>query len=184
MSISSSLPPSTRHTVRGGASHLRSSHAFRRRCRCRPWRRRPQCCQVHAHRHSTVHRWPATRRRTSGRRSTAIKVGRTVAPPSSATARGVKTSRVATSRETSTCMHQWVRANSHMHLSPLAPQEFWGGAWRWPNTCVWWSSRPSSDPTCHRSTTGWSTPPTSCRSTPPPSSRQAGMRLSWPTTSP
>jgi hypothetical protein len=111
----------------GGASHLRSSRAFRRRRRCRPWRRRPQCCQVHARRHSTVHRWPATRRRTSGRRSTAIEVGRTVAPPSSATARGVKTSRVATSRETSTCMHQWVCANSHMHLSPLAPQEFWGG---------------------------------------------------------
>jgi hypothetical protein len=121
MSISSSSPPSTRHTVRGDASHLRSSRAFRR------WRRRPQCCQVHARRHSTVHRWPATRRRTSGRRSTAIEVGRTVAPPSSATARGVKTSRVATSRETSTCMHQWVRANSHMHLSPLAPQKFLGG---------------------------------------------------------
>jgi hypothetical protein len=37
--------------------------------------------------------------------STAIEVGRTVAPPSSATVRGVETSRVATSRETSTCMH-------------------------------------------------------------------------------
>jgi hypothetical protein len=184
MSTSSSSPPSTRHTGRGDASHLRSSRAFRQQHVRHPWRRHPWGCQVRAHRCNTTHRWPATRRRTSGRRSTAIEVGRTVAPPSSATARGVKTSRVATSRETSTCMHQWVRANSHMHLSPLAPQEFWGGAWRWPNTCVWWSSRPSSGPTCQRSTTGWSTPPSSYRSTPPPASRQAGMRLSWPTTSP
>jgi hypothetical protein len=41
MSTSSSLPPSTRHTVRGGGSHLRSSHAFRQRCVRRPWCRRP-----------------------------------------------------------------------------------------------------------------------------------------------
>jgi hypothetical protein len=34
---------------------------------------------------------------------------------------------VATSRETLTCMTQWVRAKLHMHLSPLAPHEFWGG---------------------------------------------------------
>jgi hypothetical protein len=40
------------------------------------------------------------------------------------------------------------------------------------------------NPTCQRSTMGRSTPPSSCRSTPPPSSQQAGMRLSWPTTSP
>jgi hypothetical protein len=88
----------------------------------------PQCCQVHAHKCSTARRWPATKRRASGRKSTTVEVGRTVAPPSSATTRGVETSRVATSREISTCMHQWVRAKSHMHLSPLAPWEFRGGA--------------------------------------------------------
>jgi hypothetical protein len=42
MSTSSSSPPSTRHTRRGGASHLRSSHAFCQRCIRRPWHRRPQ----------------------------------------------------------------------------------------------------------------------------------------------
>jgi hypothetical protein len=59
-----------------------------------------------------------------------------------------------------------------------------GGAWCWLHTYVWWSGHPSSDPTCQRSTTGRSTPPSSCRSTPSPSSRLGGMRLSWPTTSP
>jgi hypothetical protein len=171
MLTSSSLPPSTRHTVMGGASHLRSNRAFRPRCVCHPWRRRPQCYQVHAHQRSTARQWLGTRRRTLGRKSTAVEVGRTIIPPSSATVRGVETSRVATSRETSTCMHQWVRAKSHMHLSPLDHREFGGGgAWRWPHTCVWWSSRPSSGPTYQRSTTGRSTLPSFCRSTPPPSS--------------
>jgi hypothetical protein len=127
MLTSSSLPPSTRHTVMGGASHLRSNRAFRPRCVCHPWRRRPQCYQVHAHQRSTARQWLGTRRRTLGRKSTAVEVGRTIIPPSSATVRGVETSRVTTSRETSTCMHQWVRAKSHMHLSPLAPREFGGG---------------------------------------------------------
>jgi hypothetical protein len=145
--------------------------------------RRPRGCHVRTHRCITAHRWPATGRRTSGRRSTAIEVGRTVAPPSSATVRGVETSRAVTSKETSTYMHQRLRAKLHMHLSPLAPREFRGGAWRWPHTCVWWSVHPSSGPTCQRSTTGWSTLPSFCRSTPPPSSWQARMRLSWPTTS-
>jgi hypothetical protein len=54
---------------------------------------------------STTRQWPPTGRQTSERRSIAIEVGRTVAPSSSATARGVKTSRVTASRETSTCMH-------------------------------------------------------------------------------
>jgi hypothetical protein len=71
-----------------------------------------------------------------GRRSTAVEVGRTVAPPSSATARGVETSRVATSSETSTCMHQWVRTKLHMHLSPLVLREFWGCMVLAPHLCM------------------------------------------------
>jgi hypothetical protein len=39
------------------------------------------------------------------RKSTTVEVGRTVAPPSSATVRGIETSSVTTSREISTCMH-------------------------------------------------------------------------------
>jgi hypothetical protein len=39
-------------------------------------------------------------------------------------------------------------------------------------------------PTPTYGTTGWSTLLSSCRSTPPPSSRQGAMRLPWPTTSP
>jgi hypothetical protein len=48
MSTSSSSPPSTHHTVRGSASHLRNSHAFRQRRVRHPWCRRPRCCQVRA----------------------------------------------------------------------------------------------------------------------------------------
>jgi hypothetical protein len=118
MSTSSSSLPSTRHTRKGGANHLRSSGTFRQQRVHHPWHRRPRGCQVHARRRNTARRWPATRRWTSGRRSTTVEVGRTVAPPSSATVRGVKTLRVATSRETSTCMHQWVRTKVHMCLSP------------------------------------------------------------------
>jgi hypothetical protein len=185
MSTSSSLPPSTRHIGRGGASHLRNSHTFHQRCVRRLWRRRLWGCQVRACRCSTVRRWPATGRWTSGRRSTTVEVGRTVTPPSSTTVRDVETSRVATLRETSTCMHQRVRARLHMHLSPGSPGvSRGGGAWRWPHTCEWWSGHPSSGPTCQKSMMGWSIPPSSCRSTPPPSSRLGGMRLSWPTTSP
>jgi hypothetical protein len=44
--------------------------------------------------------------------------GEIVAPPSSATTRGVEISMVATSRKASTCMHQWVGEKSHMHRSP------------------------------------------------------------------
>jgi hypothetical protein len=126
MSTSSSSPSSTRHTRRGGASHLRSSHTFHQQRVHRLWRRHPRGCQVHARRHSIMRRWPATGQRTSGRRSTAVEVGRTVTPPSSATARGVKTSRIATSKETSTCMHQRLRAKLHMHLSPWLPGSFGG----------------------------------------------------------
>jgi hypothetical protein len=54
-------------------------------------------------------------------------VGKTAAPPSSATTRGVEISRVASSRKTSTYMHQCVGAHSHMLLSPLTPREFGGG---------------------------------------------------------
>jgi hypothetical protein len=68
--------------------------------------------------------------------------------------------------------------------SPPGSPQVWGGARRWPHTCVWWSGRPSSDSTYQRSTMGRSTPPSSCRSTPHPFSRQGAMRLSWPTTSP
>jgi hypothetical protein len=184
MSTSSSSLPSTRHTVMGGASHLCSSHAFRQRrvhihgagapsaARCTPIGAAPradgQLPDIGPH----------------GGNQPPSRWGGQV-PPLSATTRGIETSRVATSRETLTCMTQWVRAKLHMHLSPLAPHEFWGGggAWRWPHTCIWWSGRPCSGPTCQRSTIGQSTPPISCRSTPPPSSRQAGMRLSWSTTS-
>jgi hypothetical protein len=163
MSTSSSSLPSTCHTMRGGASHLRSSRTFHQWRVRHPWRRRPQCCQVRARRRSTTCRWPATKRQTLGRKSTAVEEGRTVAPPSSTTARGVETSRVTTSRESSTCMHQWVRAKSHMHLSPLSPQEFQAG-------CMALAPH-------QKSTIGRSTPSSSCRFTPPPSSRQVGMRL-------
>jgi hypothetical protein len=111
----------------GGTNHLCSNRAFHQQRVCHPWRRCPWGCQVRARRCSATRRWPATGRRTSGRRSTAVEVGRTVAPPSSATVRGVETSRLATLRETSTCMHQWVRAKLHMRLSPLAPRKFQGG---------------------------------------------------------
>jgi hypothetical protein len=176
MSTSSSSPPSRRQIVRAGTNHLRSSPAFHQQHMCHPWRRRPQCCQVYTCRFSTACRWPATRRKSSGRKSTTVEVGRTVAPPSSATVRGIETSRVATSRETST----------YMHLSPLAPREFsggGGGAWHWPHTWVWWSGHPSFGLTCQRSMTVRSTLLSSCSSTSPPSSRQVRMRLSWPTTS-
>jgi hypothetical protein len=154
-STSSSSPLSTCHTMRGGTSPLRSSRTFYQRRVHHPWRRRPRCCQVCARRRGTAHRWPATRRRTSERKSTAVEVGKIVVPLLSATARGVEISRVATMRKTSTCLHRWVRAKSHMHRSPLTPREFWvGGAWYWPHTYVWWSDCPSSDPTCQGSTTG------------------------------
>jgi hypothetical protein len=81
---------------------------------------------VCARRRSTMRRWLPTGRRTLGRRLTAVEVGRTVAPPSSTTVSGVETSRLATSRETSTCMHQWVRAEMHMRLSPWLPTSFGG----------------------------------------------------------
>jgi hypothetical protein len=58
-----------------------------------------------------------------------------------------------------------------------------GGAWRWHHICGWWSGRASSGPTCRRSMMGPSTPLSSCRSTPPLSLRQGGMRPLWPTTS-
>jgi hypothetical protein len=58
-----------------------------------------------------------------------------------------------------------------------------GGAWRWHHTCGWWSDRASFGPTCRRSTTGPSIQLSSCRSTPPLSLRQGGMRPLWPTTS-
>jgi hypothetical protein len=72
---------------------------------------------------------------------------------------------------------------AHAPLPPGSPG-VWGGAWSWPHTYVWWFGHPSSDPTCQRSMTGWSTQSSSCRSTPPPSSLLGGIRLSWPTTSP
>jgi hypothetical protein len=118
MSTSSSSPPSTRHTVRAGASHLRSSRAFCQRCVRHSWRRRPQCCQVRACRRSTVHRWPATIHWTSGRKSTAVEVGRTVAPPSSATVRGVEASRVATSRDFDPHAPVGARQVAHAPLPP------------------------------------------------------------------
>jgi DNA-binding FrmR family transcriptional regulator len=61
MSTSSSLPPSTRHNMRGNDSHLRSSRAFHQRRVCHPWHRHPQCCQVRALQRSIALRWPATR---------------------------------------------------------------------------------------------------------------------------
>jgi hypothetical protein len=45
MLTSLSSPPSTRHTGRGGASHLRSSRAFCQRCVRRSWRRRPRAAR-------------------------------------------------------------------------------------------------------------------------------------------
>jgi hypothetical protein len=83
-----------------------------------------------------------------------------------------------------------VRQAAHAPL-PLAPWELGGGCMAlaphlrmvvWPPKFR--PNLPEKYVTCQRSTTGRSTPSSFCRSTPPPSSRQAGMRLSWPTTSP
>jgi hypothetical protein len=56
-------------------------------------------------------------------------------------------------------------------------------AWNLPHTSEWWSGCTSSSPTCQRNTTRASAPLSYCRSTPPPSLLQEGMRLSWPTIS-
>jgi hypothetical protein len=45
MSTNSSPSPSTRHTVTGGTSHLRNSHAFRLRRVRHPWRRCPSAAR-------------------------------------------------------------------------------------------------------------------------------------------
>jgi hypothetical protein len=62
------------------------------------------------------------RRRTYGRKSIAVEEGKTVAPPSSVTTRGIEILRDATSRKTSTCIHQWVGTKTHMRRSPLTPR--------------------------------------------------------------
>jgi hypothetical protein len=41
------------------------------------------------------------------------------------------------------------RQAAHAPL-PLAPREFRGGAWHWPQTYVWCSGHPSSGPTYQR----------------------------------
>jgi hypothetical protein len=66
---------------------------------------------------------------------------------------------------------------AHAPLPPNSPGVL-GDAWHLPHTYVWWSGRKSFGPTCQRSTMGRSTLPSSCRSTPPPSSLQVGMRPS------
>jgi hypothetical protein len=61
------------------------------------------------------------------------------------------------------------RLVAHAPLPPHSPGVS-GGAWHWPHTCVWWSSRAISGPTYQRSTMGRLTPPSFYRSTPPPAS--------------
>jgi hypothetical protein len=188
MSISSSLLPSTRRSMRGGANHQRSIFTPQWHMCCP----QPVRCllsalhpsgQMPAKRRGTARRWQVTRRPTSGPKSTVAAVGKVAESPSSADARGVGTSRAAILKKISTLTRRHVGVHPHVRPIPLAPRELRGGAWRWCHICGWWSGRTSSSPTCRRSTTGPSTPRSSCRFTPPLSLRQGGMRPLWPTTS-
>jgi hypothetical protein len=73
--------------------------------------------------------------------------------------RGGEILRVATSRKTSTHMHQRMGVQSHMGHALLTPPEFQEVAWCLPHTCVWWSDLINFGPTYQKSMTGWSTPP-------------------------
>jgi hypothetical protein len=154
-STSSLSPRSTHNLMEGGGlttlvglqSHHQHSHTLR-------WWR--------------AHRWRRTRRQQqassrpiSGPSSSAVAQEKTAAPSSSASARGATTSMVTTA------LHKPLLRG--MPRIPLLPQYLGVDARRLPRTSEWWSSHISSGLTCRRSTTGPSTPLSSCRSTPPPS---------------
>jgi hypothetical protein len=158
---SSSSLPSTRHTMRGSVSHLRSGPTPRRRHVRHPLCMHLQHCRVHVCRLSAAYQCRATRQWTSGKKSTTVMAGKIAVPPSSTTVRGGEISRVATSRKTLTHMHQHMGVQLHMHHALLTHRGFQEGAWRLPHTCVWLSDLTSFSPTYQKSMTGWSTPPNS-----------------------
>jgi hypothetical protein len=68
-------------------------------------------------------------------------------------------------------------------MRPLTLQWALGGVWHLHHIFGWWFGHTNFDPTYWRSMTRLSTPPNSCRITPPPSLLQEEMRSSWPTIS-
>jgi hypothetical protein len=105
--------------------------------------------------------WQVSPQPTSGPSSSPIALERMAASPSSATERGTTTSMVTSAHQTPLL---WGKL-----LAPLHPWDLGVVAWYLPRTSEWWSSRASSGPTYQINMTGASTPPSSCRSTPPPS---------------
>jgi hypothetical protein len=125
----------------------------------------------------------ALRRSTSATSSSVTAGARIVASPLSVTVKGTATSRVVTLREILNLLHRHERRPRHVLCDPLALQGALGCVWCLHHISGWWSGCTNSSLTYWRSMTGWSTPLSFCRSTPPPSLLQEEMSLSWPTIS-
>jgi hypothetical protein len=132
MSISSSLLPSTRRSMRGGANHQCSILTPQQHMR----RLQPVPClssmlhpsgQMPAKRRGTAHRWQVMRRQTSGPKSTVTVVEKMAESPLSADARGVEISRAAILKKISTLTCRRVGVHPHVKHIPLAPRELRGG---------------------------------------------------------
>jgi hypothetical protein len=128
MSISSSLLPSTRRSMRGGANHRRSILTPQwHMCRPQPVRRLSSVLhpsgQMPAKRRGTARRWQVTRRLTSGPKSTVAVVEKMAESPSSADARGVRISRAAILKKILTLTRRHVGVHPHVRRIPLAPRE-------------------------------------------------------------
>jgi hypothetical protein len=132
MSISSSLLPSTRRSMRGGANHqcgilmpqrsmLHPQHVRHRSSTLHP------SGQMPAKRHDTTRRWQVTRRPTSGPKSTVVVMEKMAESPSSADARGIGILRAAILKKISTLKCRHVGAHPHVRRIPLAPRELRGG---------------------------------------------------------
>jgi hypothetical protein len=168
MLTTSSSPQSTHHLIGGcRLTTLVGLQCYHKRCHAHRW-----WC---AHRQGDMGQQQASPRPTSGLSSTAATQEKTATPPSSTGARGT-----AISTMTTTLLMPPLQG---MLCIPLVLGEPQVHAWRLPHTSEWWSGHAIFDPTYQKNTMGPSTPPNSYRSTPPPSSLQEGMRLSWPTTS-
>jgi hypothetical protein len=131
-SISSSLLPSTRRSMRGGTNHQRSILMPQwRMLRPQPVRRRSSTLhpsgQMPAKRRGTARRWQVTRRLTSGPKSTVVVVEKMAESPSSADARGIGILRATILKKISTLKRRHVGAHPHVRRIPLAPRELWGG---------------------------------------------------------
>jgi hypothetical protein len=131
-SISSSLLPSTRRSMRGDANHQRGI-LMPQRCMLRPQPVRHRSSTLHpsgqmaAKRRGTARRWQVTRRPTSGPKSTVAVVEKMAESPSSADARGVGILRAAILKKISTLKRRHVGAHPHVRRIPLAPRKLRGG---------------------------------------------------------